>query len=150
MSKTFMNMDERNVQVAGRVIAIMYLITILALNAAVIYRQIVLGQDFHDMEDIASILTFNSLFLISALLYFGAVTIRNLKISTLLMGYVGFVVLGSLFTYVKYNVFGDANLSLAQLLDKLFIIASICGLIVIFFTLFSILGKRRIDKALDD
>ena len=63
-------MDERNKQVAYRIIAIMYFLTILAMQGIVLYRQFVLGQELGDFEDIAIIMSVNSLFLISALLYF--------------------------------------------------------------------------------
>ena len=65
-------MDERNRQIAYKIISIMYFLTLLAMQAIVLYRQLVLGQDLHEFEDIAIIMTVNSLFLISALLYFGS------------------------------------------------------------------------------
>ena len=43
--KPFLNMDERNRQVAGRIIAIMYFLTIISMQFIVIYRQFVLGQE---------------------------------------------------------------------------------------------------------
>ena len=78
-------MDERNRQIAYKIISIMYFLTLLAMQAIVLYRQIVLGQDLHEFEDIAIIMTVNSLFLISALLYFGAIPIRKLKIRSILL-----------------------------------------------------------------
>lgn len=144
-----LNMDERNKQIAGRVIAIMYFLTILALNVVVLYRQFVLGQTIHDMEDIAVILTVNSIFLVTALLYFGAVPLQNIKFKHLFLGYLGLVLLGSMFTYAKYNIFSDANLSWSQLFEKFYIVASICGLLLLFWGLFDYLGKRRTSKMLD-
>jgi len=73
-------MDERNKKVAFKVIAIMYFLTITAMQGIVIYRQFALGQNISDFEDIAIIMTINSIFLISALLYFGAISIRKLKL----------------------------------------------------------------------
>ena len=139
-------MDERNKQVAYRIIAIMYFLTILAMQGIVLYRQFVLGQELGDFEDIAIIMTVNSLFLISALLYFGAIPIRKLKIKSLLLIYLLLIVLGSGFTYLKYNVFQSPGLSFKQLFDKLIIVFAIIGIMLLFFSLFSILGKRRIDK----
>ncbi len=86
------------------------------------YRQFALGQDIYDFEDMAVIMTVNALFLISALVYFGAVQIQKLKFKSLLLIYMAIVVLGSVFAYVKFNVFQGLNLSMAQLIDKLFII----------------------------
>ena len=144
------NMDERNKQVAYRIIAIMYFLTKLSMQGIVLYRQFVLGQEMSDFEDIAIIMTINSLFLISALLYFGAIPIRKLKIKTLLLIYLLFVVMGSAFTYVKYNVFQSPGLSFKQLFDKLIIVFAIIGIMMFFFVLFSILGKRRLDKEIED
>jgi len=147
--KQFLHMDERTKLVAYKVIAVMYFVTILAMQGIVLYRQFALGQDFGDFEDIAIIMTINSLFLVSALLYFGAVQIRRLSIKTILLIYVGFVLLGSLFTYAKYNLFQSPGLSFAQLFDKLKIIAAIIGIILGFWILLSFLGKRRLEKEIE-
>lgn len=146
----FVKMDERNKAIAAKVIVVMYFLTIIALQAAVMYRQLVLDQSIHDMEDLAIILTANSIFLVTALLYFGAVPLRRIKPVTILLGYVAFVILGSLFTYLKYNVFQQYNLSIEQLFDKVFIVASICALLVLCWLLFYWLGNRRLDKELED
>ena len=142
-------MDERNKQIAYKVISIMYFLTITAITGVVFYRQFVLGQEINDFEDIAIILTINSLFLISALLYFGAIQVRRLKIKSILLIYIAFVILGSLFTYAKYNIFQKPGLSFEQLLDKLIIVITIIGLIMGFWILLSFLGKKRIDKVLE-
>ena len=148
-NKPFLNMDERNKQIAYRVIAIMYFLSIFAMQGIIIYRQFVLGQDYREFEDIAIITTINSLFLISALLYFGAIQIRKLDIKKILLIYLVFVILGSLFTYAKYNIFQSPGLSPAELFDKLLIIVAIVGLILGFWILMSVIGKRRIDKELE-
>jgi len=147
--KPFMNMDERSKQIAYRIMSIMYLLTIFAMQAVVIYRQFVLGQELSDFEDIAIIMTVNSLFLISALLYFGAIPIRKLKIKSILLVYLLLIFLGSLFTYAKYNIFAGPGLSFKQLFDKLIIVFAITGIIMLFFILFSILGKRKMEKELE-
>jgi len=147
--KPFMNMDERNKQIAYRIMAIMYLLTIFAMQAVVIYRQFVLGQELRDFEDFAIIMTVNSLFLISALLYFGAIPIRKLKIKSILLIYLLLVTLGSLFTYAKYNIFAGPSLSFKQLFDKLIAVYAITGIILLFFIIFSILGKRKMEKELE-
>ena len=142
-------MDERNKQIAYKVISIMYFLTIIAILGIVIYRQFFLKQELSDFEDIAIIMTINSLFLISALLYFGAIQIRKLKVKIILLIYLLLVVLGSLFTVVKYNVFGGAGLSFSQLFDKLIIVYAVTGIILLFFIIFSILGKRRMERELE-
>ena len=147
--RPFLGMDERNKQVAYKVISVMYFLTILAIQSIVIYRQFALGQEIRDFEDIAIIMTVNSLFLISALLYYGAIPIRKLKIKSILLIYLAFVALGSLFTFLKYNVFQKSGLSFMELIDKLLIISAVTGLILLFFIIFSILGKRKLEKELE-
>jgi len=147
--KTFLNMDERNRWIAYKVISVMYFLTILAIQGVVMYRQFGLGQSIYEFEDIAVILTVNSLFLISALLYFGAIPIQKLKIKSIMFIYAAIVVLGSLFTFAKYNIFQSPGLTFTQLFDKLIIIFSISGLIMIFFVIFSVLGKRKIDNQIE-
>jgi len=139
-------MGERNKGIAYKVIAIMYFITLLSLVGVLLFRQFVLHQEVSEFEDMAIIVTVNSLFLISGLLYFGAIPIQKLKIRTILLGYILFVVLGSLFTYAKYNIFQKPGLSFGQLLGKMIIVIAVCGIIVLFFVLFSFLGIRRIEK----
>ena len=142
-------MDERNKQIALKVIAVLYLITILALLAIILYRQLSLGQDISEFEDFTIVMTVNSVFLISALLYFGAVQIRGLSIKMILLIYVAFLILGSAFTYAKYNLFLDKKLSAGELFDKFLIIAAIIGLLMGFWILLSFLAKRRMDKELE-
>jgi len=63
--------------------------------------------------------------------------------------YLVFIILGSVFTYAKYNIFQSPGLSFEQLFDKLIIITSIIGLLMGFWILLSILGKKRIDKEIE-
>jgi len=142
-------MDERNKQIALKVIAIMYFLTYFAIVGILLYRQFVLGQELSEYEDIGIILTINSLFLISALLYFGAIPIRRLKVKSIILIYVVLVVSGSLFTYANYNIFQSPGLSYKQLFDKFIIIVTITGIIMGFWILLSILGKKRLDKELE-
>ena len=142
-------MDECSKQVAYRIISIMYFLTIISMQFILIYRQFVLGQEIQEFEDIAIITTVNSLFLISALLYFGAIPIRKLKIKSILLVYALFVILGSAFTFVKYNIVKSPGLTFRELFDKLIIVYAIIGIMMVFFVLFSFLGKRRLDKELE-
>lgn len=142
-------MDERNKQIAFKVISVMYFLTIIAMQGIVIYRQFALGQNISDFEDIAIIMTINSIFLISALLYFGALPIRKLKVKRILLFYLVFIILGSVFTYAKYNIFQSPGLSFDQLFGKLKIIATIIGLLMGFWILLSYLGKKRLEKEIE-
>jgi len=147
--KPFLNMDERNRQIAHRIMSIMYLLTILAMQGIVLYRQFALGQELNEFEDIAIIMTVNTLFLVSALLYFGAIPLRKLKVKSILLIYLLLVVLGSLFTLVKYKPISGTGLTFAQLFDKLLIVYAVTGLILLFFIIFSVLGKRKMERELE-
>ena len=149
-SKPFLNIDERNKQVGLKVIAVMYFLTIIALQGILLYRQFSLGQDLNEFEDIAIVLTVNSLFLITALLFFGAIPLQKIKPKFVLLFYLAIVVAGTIFTYLKYNVFTGPELSTRELFDKLIIIFSISGLIVLFWILFWYLGKRKLEKKLEE
>jgi len=141
-------LDERSKGVAYKIIAVMYFLTIIAMQAVLIYRQFALGQDIKEFEDIAIIMTVNSIFLVTALLYFGVIPFQKIRIKSILVVYLLIVVLGSLFTYAKYNIFQSPGLSVKELFDKLIIIFAVTGLIVLFFVIFSLLGKRKMDKDL--
>jgi len=147
--KPFLNVDERNRQVTLRIIAIMYFVTIISMQFILIYRQFALGQEIQNFEDIAIITTVNSLFLISALLYFGAIPIRKLEIKSILLIYALIVAMGSAFTFVKYNLVRSPGLTFRDLFDKLIIVYAVTGIIMVFFVLFSFLGKRKMEKELE-
>jgi len=147
--KPFLNIDERSKLVAYRVIAVMYFLTIFAMVGVIIYRQFSLGQDISDYEDFAVILTINSIFLITALLYFGAIPLQKIKIKSILLFYALIVIFGTIFTYLKYNVFQSPGLTARELFEKLIIIFAISGIIVIFWLVFSYLGKRKMDRELE-
>jgi len=148
-NKPFLNMDERGKLIAYKVIAIMYFLTIIAMQGVIMYKQFALGQSIHDFEGFAVIFLVNSLFLLSALLYFGAIPIQKLRIKSILLIYFAIVVLGSLFTFLKYNVFQKAGYTFLELMDKILIVMAVSGLILLFFIIFSLLGKRRQEKELD-
>jgi hypothetical protein len=142
-------MDERNRIIAYRVMSVMYLLTILAIQGIVIYRQFILGQSIKDFEDIAVIKTVNSLFLVAALLYFGAIPLQRIKIKSLIFIYAVIVGLGSIFIYVKYSLVQTPGLPFKAFLSQMYIVAAVSGLIVFFFVLFALLGKRKIKKELE-
>jgi hypothetical protein len=119
------------------------------MQGIVLYRQFALGQELGEFEDIAIIMTVNSLFLVSALLFFGAIPVRRLKVKSILLIYLLLVVMGSLFTIVKYNLVKGAGLSFAQLFNKLIIVYAVTGIILLFFIIFSILGKRKMERELE-
>jgi hypothetical protein len=147
--KSFMNMDERNRSVANRVMSVMYLMTIVAMQGIVLYRQFILGQSYKDFEDIAIVMTVNSLFVVAGLLYFGAIPLQRIKIRSLLLIYALIVLLGSIFIYVKYMLIQSPALSPNAFLSKIGIVAAVSGLVVFFFVIFAWLGKRKMEKELE-
>jgi len=149
-NKPFLNMDERNKQIALKVIAMMYFFTFISLLGIMFYKQFTLGKTVADFEAVAMLVTVNAIFLISALLFFGALPIRRLKFKNIIVLYIVFVLMGSIFTYVKYNIVQKANLSVEQLAGKLFIIFTLTALLMGFWMLFSYLGKRKIEKELNE
>jgi len=148
--KPIFNMDERNKQLALSISTVMYLFTLISLGAVLLYRQFVLKQDVSNFEDIAIIMTVNALFLLSAFFYFGVFSLKKLKIKTILIVYLGFVLLGSAFTYVKYNILESEGLTMVEMFDKIIIVVSITGLISLFFIVLTILGKKRLEKEIEE
>ena len=146
----FQKIDERTKGLALQVIAVMYILTILSMQGIVLYRQLALGQEIEKFEDIAVIMVVNTLFLTSGLLYYGVIPIRKLKLTSILFIYLSIVILGSLFTYVKYNVVMDQGLSFQQIFSKVIIVIAVTGLILLFFILFYFLGKRKMEKELEE
>lgn len=142
-------MDERNRQIAHRTMSIMYIMTIVSLQFMILYRQLVLKQPTEEFEDMAILATVNSLFLVTGLLYFGAIPIQRIRIKTILFFYFLILILGSAFVWLKYQWIAETPLSNAALLDKMIIVASITGIIVLFWVLFSWLGKRKMEKDLE-
>lgn len=149
MAKTSLRLDERNLRVIHVVSSTMYLLTLLALIAAIAYRQFVLRQSTAQFEDLAVILTANVFVLVGAVVYFGGITVGRVRPLLMLGVYLGFVLSGFLFTLVKYALLLGRPMSLGETLNKLWIISVICGVLVLGFTLFAYLGNRRIEKKLE-
>lgn len=142
-------MDERSRQIAQRTMSVMYITTIVSLQLMILYRQLILKQPTEEFEDMAILATVNSLFLVTGLLFFGAIPIQKIKIKAILFFYFLILILGSLFTWVKYQIIADVPLSNSAIIEKISIVASITGIIVLFWVLFSWLGKRKMDKELE-
>ena len=51
---------------------------------------------------------------------------------------------------LKYKVFMDPGLTTREILHKFLIVMGVSGLLVLFYTIFSLLGKRRLEKELED
>lgn len=147
MTKTPFNFDEREVRTFQKITTLMYLLTILALMVIQFYRQFVLQQPQEAWNDIAMLLTVNILVLIAAVLYLtGTVNPQKIKLRYLLAGYLGFVLIGFLFTIFKYRVLLAQPVGLAQVWDYLSTVVIISGLIVLALAISAYLGSRRIEE----
>jgi len=124
----------------------MYFINILVLSIILVYRQFVLHQNIDEFTDIANLLVFNVAVAISAILYLGGITFPKIRLRTVFLIYGIFVIVGFLFTLIKYNVLLDQPLSVNAALEKLFIVIVICGLFILVYALFAYFGYRNIEK----
>ena len=148
-TKPFLNLDERNLLVALKVVAVMYLITLSAIIGIVLYRQIAMGQNIHDFLDVAIVLIVNALFLISALLYYGVFASLRVKIKHIVFMYLAALVISVLLSIIINSTSGT-DISIQDILNKAWIMASICGILALFLGVFAILGKKRLEKELAD
>jgi len=146
MRQSPLQMDERTVRIVQRICTAMYLATMMMLIAAISYREFVIGQPVRQFEDIAVIVTVNVLVALGAGLYLTGVSLPKLKPLVLIAGYVAFVALGFAFTMFKDAILLDKQVDLASALGKLRIVAIICGLMVIVYTLVAWLGHRRMER----
>lgn len=146
MSKAPFNMDERNMTVVLRVSGVMYYLTLMALVIILLYRQFVLDQPLEAYQDIANILTVNVLVFIGLILYLGGISVPRMTIRSVVAFYLGFVTLGFAFTMFKYTVLLGEPLSISMFLENLFVVSSICGILVLIWALLAYIGNRRIEK----
>ena len=149
MSKSFFGLDERNVNITCRICTIMHSITLMALAGVLLRRQFVLDQGVGEFHDVAILFSFNVIVLLGALLYFGGVTLPRIKSLPLTAIYVGFVLIGFLFTIFKYTILLDRHLSTSGMLELLFTVSAICGSLVAVYAFLAYFGKRKIDKEID-
>ena len=142
------NIDERNLSTIRKVCATMYFINIMILTVILLRRQFMLHQNVKEFTDIANLLVFNVIVAISAILYLGGIPFPRIRLRTLLIIYLAWVIVGFLFTWFKYNVLLDQPLSIHAALEKLLIIVVICGLFMLVYGLFAYFGYRKIEKDL--
>jgi hypothetical protein len=127
----------------------MYGITLLLLLCTLLYRQFVLDQPTKEFRDLANIFTFNVIFLFGALFYFGGFPFKRIRPLALVAIYVGFVILGFLFTIFKYTILLDRHLGMDGMLGILRIVSTICGAFVVVYAILAYAGKRKIDKEIE-
>jgi len=150
MNRKALNLDERTIKVILKICAILYAITIYSLIGVMSYRQFVLHQAVREFEDMAIIVTFNVLAMIGSALYFvGGFAIKKARLRWIITGYVGFVLIGFAFTIFRYTVLLGQELSLTQVVNYLFTVLKITGILVIVWCLLAYLGNRRIEKQIE-
>jgi len=138
-------MDERNINIARKVLSRLYIATIWMIVVDIFYRTFALRQRPDQYEDLAIIMTVNVFLLLGFLLYYGGLTLDKIKPLKVILFYIGFVVLGTIFTALKYRI-----TDFQALIGKVVIIASICAIMVALFLIIAYLGKRRVEKEISE
>jgi hypothetical protein len=150
MNRKAFNLDERTIKTILKICATLYVITIYSLIGVMSYRQYVLHQAVREFEDMAIIVSFNVVVMIGSALYFvGGFAIKKIKLRWIISGYVGFVLIGFAFTIFRYTVLLEQELSLTQVVNYLFTVLKITGILVIVWCLLAYLGNRRIEKQIE-
>jgi len=150
MSKNRFRFDERDINLFRTICTVLYLITMLALAGVQLYRQFVLGQPIAEHEDIAIILTFNVLALLGAMLFVsGGVNPGKWRLRWIIIGYAGFVLLGLVFTIVKYAVLSGGPVGMAQIGNYFITVLGVSGVLALLLGLIALLGSRWIEKQIE-
>lgn len=150
MSKRSIKIDEREKINFRNICTALYFTTLFSLIGIQLYRQFVLRQSQQEWNDIALLIAFNVIVLLGSILYVnGTINPKKIKLRYLIVGYLGFILIGFLFTIFKYTVLLGQNIDLTQVLDYLLIVASISGLLVITWGLLAFLGSKRIEKLME-
>lgn len=150
MSKKPFNFDEREMNIFRKICTTLYLLTLYSLMGIQLYRQFVLHQPHQEWDDIAILITFNVVVLLGSVLYLsGSIEPKRMKLRYIIAGYVGFVLLGFAFTIFKYTILLGQELGLAQVLEYLFTVIKISGLLVLAWGLLAYLGSRRVEKQIE-
>jgi len=137
--------DERNKEIFMKICTFLYVVTIYMMIGIILYRQIFLHQDSSQFNDIAMIMSINVILAIAAVLYFGGLSFKKVRIGVALGFYLLMVVLGTVVSVIKYGLS-----DLAFLFDKFLINAAIAAILVSLWYGLAWLGKRRQDKELED
>lgn len=150
MSKNPFNLDERDVAIVRRISTILYFITVYALVGVLLYREFVLHQAIEEFQDIAIITTFNVIVFLGALLFTsGGINPRKIKLRWIIAGYLGFVLIGFVFTIFKDTILLGQELSLTQVVDYFLTVLKVSGLLALVWGLLAYLGSRRVDKQIE-
>lgn len=143
-------MDEREKEVFRKICTTLYLLTLFGLMVIQLYRQFVLHQPSQEWDDIALLLTVNVIVLLGSFLFLGGgVNPIKIKPGYLLAGYAGFVVIGFIFTIIKYTVLLKQDLGLSEVYNYFGIVIIISGLLALVWGLFAFLGSKNIEEKIE-
>jgi len=135
--------DERLVEIIRKICTWLYFATLVMILIDLFYRQFVLKQNISQFEDLAIIITANTLLFVASLFYYGVLTPLKikLKVKNLVLLYIAFLGVGTVFNAFKYGV-KDMKL----FLDKFIISAAICAILVFVWGIIGYFGQRKIEK----
>ena len=147
MSKQIIKLDERGNRIFRKISSVLYIVTIYSLIGFQLYRQFVLNQPQEEWNDIAILISINAIVWVGSLLYLsGVVNPRVVRMRYLIIGFTGFVIIGLVFTIIKYSVLLDQTLSMSLILDSFFMVLKISALLIGFWGLLAYLGNKRMEK----
>ena len=147
MSKQFWKFDERGNRIVRKISSVLYIVTLYALIGFQLYRQFVLNQPSEEWNDIAILISINAIVWVGSLLYLsGVVNPRVVRMRYLIIGFTGFVIIGLVFTIIKYSVLLDQTLSMSLILDSFFMVLKISALLIGLWGLLAYLGNKRMEK----
>ncbi len=147
MSKQFWKFDERGIRIFRQISSVLYIVTLYALIGIQLYRQFVLNQPSEEWNDIAILISINAIVWVGSLLYLsGVVNPKVVRMRYLIIGFTGFVIIGLVFTIIKYAVLLDQTLSMSLILDSSFMVLKISALLLGLWGLLAYLGNKRMEK----
>ena len=147
MSKQIIKLDERGNRIFRKISSVLYIVTIYSLIGFQLYRQFVLNQPQEEWNDIAILISINAIVWVGSLLYLsGVVNPRVVRMRYLIIGFTGFVIIGLVFTIIKYSVLLDQTLSMSLILDSFFMVLKISALLIGLWGLLAYLGNKRMEK----
>ena len=147
MSKQFWKFDERGNRIFRQISSVLYIVTLYALIGIQLYRQFVLNQPSEEWNDIAILIAINAIVWVGSLLYLsGVFNPKVVRIRYLMIGFTGFVIIGLVFTIIKYSVLLDQTLSMSLIVDSFFMVLKISALLIGLWGLLAYLGNKRMEK----
>jgi hypothetical protein len=117
----------------------------VALWCILVYRQFILGQSIDGLHDLAMLFTANVVFWIGATLYYGGISVGRVKPLPVVIVYVSLVVVGTVFTTVKYG-----STTFSAVVDHLITVASVSAGLIGLWVFLAYMGQKKMAKALSE